>query len=100
MRIMQLFLIPLLQTMKDETGDASASEFLEKLRRGRRYSSSMGIVSAAYGISTDEWHNALADVQMLMKLFQHVVETLREGEGIDISQRHGAAVSRFTRRRR
>ena len=99
MRIMQLFLIPLLQTMRD-SGDTEASEFLEKIKRGRGYTASMGVVSAVYGISTDEWHNALADVQMLMKLFQHVIDTLRGGEDVDISQRHSQAAKRFRTRRR
>ena len=46
---------------------------LEKLKRGRYYSSSLGVVSGAYGISIDNWHSALADVEMMMKMF-HVMQ--------------------------
>lgn len=99
MRVMQLFLIPLLRTLSTEPhNDVESAEFLEKLKRGRRYSSSMGVVSSAYGISIEGWHNALADVTMLMSLFQHVVDTLRKSSDVDIGPEHGRAVS-FARRR-
>ena len=99
MRIMQLFLIPLLRTLSDQHDDQDAREFLEKIKKGKYYSASMGVVSSAYGISIDEWHNALADVKMLMKLLSHVVRTLRENPDIDIRDEHARAASRQKRRR-
>ena len=94
MRIMQLFLVPLLRTLRDPPHeDQKAEEFLSRLKKGRRYSVSLGVVSGAYGISTDEWHNALADVRMLMELLQHVVQTLRSGVDVDISSEHGATAA-------
>ena len=101
MKIMQLFLIPLLRTLRsDPHNDEEASKFLSQIKRGRRYSSSMGVVSSAYGISIKGWHNALADVEMLMSLFQHVVDTLRKNVDINIRPEHEKAVVRTTRRRR
>jgi DNA polymerase III epsilon subunit-like protein len=86
MKIMQLFLIPLLRTLREPPhNDEEASEFLSKIKRRGRYTSSMGVVSSAYGISIDEWHNALADVKMLMELFVHVIASLKSGIDIDIS---------------
>ena len=100
MKIMQLFLIPLLKTLRDKHGDVEAGEFLQLLRRGSMYSSSQGVVSAAYGISTDNWHSAIGDVEMLMDLFQHVVDTIRENVEIDIRPEHEKAEIRTSRRRR
>ena len=100
MKIMQLFLIPLLKTLRDNHGDVEAREFLQLIRKGRMYSSSQGVVSAAYGISTDNWHSAIGDVEMLMDLFQHVVDTLREGEGVDISGEHGKTAAYAMKRKR
>lgn len=88
MKIMQLFLIPLLTTLKKDHSDTEAAEFLQKLKRGRYYSSSMGVVSSAYGISIDNWHSAIADVEMLMEMLRHVVGTLRDNSDIDISAEH------------
>jgi len=99
MRIMQLFLIPMLRVLRDERGDEEAGELLSKMKRRGRYSASMGVVSGAYGISTDEWHNALADVKMLMSLFQHVIESLRSGSDADIRSGQEYAIRQIRRRR-
>jgi DNA polymerase III epsilon subunit-like protein len=101
MRIMQLFLIPLLRTLRAPPhNDKKAAELLSKLKKGKRYSSSMGVVSGAYGISTDEWHNALADVRMLMQLLRHVVQTLRSGEEVDIRPEHSSVAAYQARRKK
>ena len=101
MRIMQLFLIPLLRTLRDEPhNDAESGEFLSAIKRGGRYSASQGVVAGAYGISTVNWHSALADVQMLMDLLEHVVHTLRSGADIDIKGEHEKVASYQMRRSR
>jgi len=101
MRIMQLFLIPLLRTLRDPPHeDIEAAELLSKLKRGRRYSSSMGVVAGAYGISTENWHSALADVQMLMDLLEHVVQTLRSGIDVDIRPEHSSSAAYQSRQKK
>ena len=103
MRVMQLFLIPLLRTLRGPPhNDAEAADLLSRLKKGRRYSTSMGVVSPAYGISIEGWHRALDDVKMMMKMFRHVVETLRSGIDVDISAEHGreAAYQRRRKKRR
>jgi DNA polymerase III epsilon subunit-like protein len=50
-------------------------------------SSSLGKVSTAYGISAENWHNALADTKMLMDVYKKIVDTLRyasELQSIDV----------------
>jgi DNA polymerase III epsilon subunit-like protein len=93
-QLMQGYLIPLLKTQaKAEEGDPQARKLLNKLyvRKGNwgYYSASMGVVSKAYGISIDEWHNALADVKMMMKMYRSVVETIQKGMETDISKEQG-----------
>jgi len=100
MRIMQLFLIPALRAMRDDDGDEAAGELLSKMKRRGRYSASMGVVSGAYGVSIDEWHNALADVKMLMALFQHVIDSLRKGSNADIRSGQEYAIKQITRRKK
>jgi len=101
MRIMQYFLVPLLRTLRlPPHEDNEAAQFLAKLQRGKRYSTSMGIVAGAYGISTQNWHTALPDAKMLMELLQHVVQTLRSGVDVDISSEHSKNVAYQFRRKK
>lgn len=105
MQLMQYYLIPLLKTQtKAGEGDKEAQELLNKLyvKRGNwgYHSSSMGVVSKAYGINIDDWHNALADVKMMMEMYRNVVETIRRGMGVDISIEQGKVLSRKKRRKR
>jgi len=82
MQLMQNYLVPLLKTQtRAEEGDPGAQELLDKLyiKKGNwgHHSVSMGVVSKAYGISIDDWHNALADVKMMMEMYRIVVDTIR-----------------------
>jgi DNA polymerase III epsilon subunit-like protein len=93
-QLMQGYLIPLLKTqVKAEEGDLQAQALLDKLyvTKGNwgYHSASMGVVSKAYGISIDSWHNALADVKMMMEMYKSVVDTIRKGMGTDISKEQG-----------
>jgi|LWDU01.1.fsa_nt_gi DNA polymerase III epsilon subunit-like protein len=94
MQLMKLYLIPLLKTQsKAEEGDPEAQALLNKLYVRKRnwgyHSTSMGVVSKAYGISIEAWHNALADVQMMMEMYKNVVATIRRGMNVDIRDVQG-----------
>jgi len=104
-QLMQGYLIPLLKTqVKAEEGDPQAQALLDKLYviKGNwgYHSASMGVVSKAYGISIDDWHNALADVKMMMEMYRAVVETIRRGMGTDISKEQGKVLARQKKRRK
>lgn len=105
MQLMQYYLVPLLKTQtRAEEGDPEAQELLDKLyvKKGNwgYHSVSMGVVSKAYGISIDDWHNALADVKMMMEMYRSVVDTIRKGMGIDISKEQGKVMSRQKKRKK
>jgi len=105
MQLMQYYLVPLLKTQtKAEEGDPEAQELLDKLyvKKGNwgYHSTSMGVVSKAYGISIDDWHNALADVKMMMEMYRSVVDTIRKGMGTDISKEQGKVMSRQKKRKK
>lgn len=98
-------LIPTMRTIKNshpnETARTRAKMFLDNIfvPRGKFsfYSASMGPLSKAYGISADDWHNALADVKMLMKLFKKIVDTLHYAEDLDIRDRMEKAIGKSRR---
>ena len=97
-QLMEMYLIPLLKTQaKAEEGDPVAQDLLNKLyvKKGNWgfHSSSMGVVAKAYGISIDDWHNALADVKMMMSMYKSVVNTIEDGMEVDISKEHDKFMS-------
>ena len=104
-QLMEMYLIPLLKTQTAaESGDPAAQDLLDKLyiKKGNwgYHSSSMGVVSKAYGISIAGWHNALADVKMMMSMYRSVVETIRKGMSTDITGEQGKFLSRSHKRKK
>ena len=105
MQLMKYYLVPLLKTqVSAEDGDPEAQALLDKLyvEKGNwgYHSTSMGVVSDAYGISIDDWHNALADVKMMMEMYKEVVQTIRKGMGVDISKEQSKVRSHKKKRRK
>ena len=94
MILLKLFHNPLIRTMADSE-DERAIEILNALtvdgRFGSYVSASMGVVSKAYEINTDEWHNALADVKMMMEMTKRIFQTLQESSDTDITDYQGRA---------
>ena len=92
MMLIKLWHNSLIKTLAEE-GDERAQIILQALtmtgKFGDYVTSSMGPVSKAYEISTDEWHNALADVKMMMKMTKMIFMTLQEASDVDISKYQG-----------
>ena len=89
MMLIKLWHNSLIKTLADE-GDERAQTILQALtmtgKFGDYVTSSMGPVSKAYEISTDEWHNALADVKMMMEMTKVIFMALQEASSVDISK--------------
>ena len=92
MMLIKLWHNSLIKTLADE-GDERAQTILQALTMTGKFgdytTSSMGPVSQAYEISTDEWHNALADVKMMMEMTKVIFMALQEGSDVDISKYQG-----------
>jgi len=92
MMLIKLWHNSLIKTLADQ-GDERAQTILQALtmtgKFGDYVTSSMGPVSKAYEISTDEWHNALADVKMMMEMTKVIFMALREASDVDISKYQG-----------
>jgi len=92
MMLIKLWHNSLIKTLADK-GDERAQTILQALtltgKFGDYTSSSMGPVSKAYEISTDEWHNALADVKMMMEMTRVIFMALQESSDVDISKYQG-----------
>ena len=94
MMLIKLWHNSLIKTLTEE-GDERAQTILQALtmtgKFGDYVTSSMGPVSKAYEISTDEWHNALADVKMMMEMTKMIFMALQEASDVDISKYQGRA---------
>ena len=92
MMLIKLWHNSLIKTLADE-GDERAQTILQALtmtgKFGDYVTSSMGPVSKAYEIRTDEWHNALADVKMMMEMTKVIFMALQEASDVDISKYQG-----------
>jgi len=92
MMLIKLWHNSLIKTLAEE-GDERAQTILQALtmtgKFGDYVTSSMGPVSKAYEISTDEWHNALADVKMMMEMTKVIFMALQEASDVDISKYQG-----------
>ena len=92
MMLIKLWHNSLIKTLAD-SGDERAQTILQALTKTGKFgdytTSSMGPISKAYEISTDEWHNALADVKMMMEMTKAIFMALQESADIDISKYQG-----------
>ena len=92
--LVKLWHNPLIKTLAAQ-GDERAQTVLDALsmdgKFGKYTSASMGAISRAYVIDTDDWHNALADVKMMMSMLKTLFVVLEEWVDTDISKLQGRA---------
>ncbi len=82
LQFVRFFLIPLIVTLNDQ-------EFLTQIMTKSKvqpYSSSLGKVAQAMKINPSGWHDALADVDMMIQVMKRLIELLEENENVDISK--------------
>lgn len=80
LQFVRYFLVPLLVTLKDQ-------EFLDQITTKSKmqpYSASLGKVAQGMKINPSGWHDALADVDMMIQVMRRLIELLEENENIDI----------------
>lgn len=102
MTVMNNYMVPLLRTLAKQQ-DWEAKKILNKLTQksqwGGRYTSvSMGVVSKAFNISINDWHNALADVKMMMAMFREVYKLLKRDSDVNIRPSYDKVMAKQHRR--
>jgi DNA polymerase III alpha subunit (gram-positive type) len=63
--------------------DAKIQKRADEILNVLKGSSSLGRVTVAYGISAENWHSALADTKMLMKVYKKIIDTLKYVENLE-----------------
>ena len=68
------------------------SDGTPKMKEKKFYSTSMGVVAPAFKINIDEWHNALADIKLMIEMFDKTVRLFKKYRNTDIKESHALAV--------
>jgi DNA polymerase III epsilon subunit-like protein len=63
-----------------------------KMKTRMFYSTSIGVIAPAFNINNDEWHNALADIKLMMEIFRKTILLFNKYKDIDIKIPHSLAV--------
>lgn len=63
-----------------------------KMKEKKFYSTSMGVVAPAFNINIDEWHNALADIKLMIEMFKKTILSFKKYKDINIKEPHALAV--------
>lgn len=92
------FFTPALQTL---VGDERAKMLVKSLTRvtgRRRYiSSRLGDLAIGFGISADNWHTAVADVEMMLNVVRKMIDFFKEHSELDISDKQRDIIFREPR---
>jgi DNA polymerase III epsilon subunit-like protein len=79
--VVRLFLQPVIRSA---TAGERTADMASKLDTGRggmwKYSSSLGDLAKASGMTIDNWHSADADVLMMMKVIQSAIDEIENGK--------------------
>ena len=95
----KMYFIPLLKSVEgsDEL-DLILKSLSTKTTTGKqKVSSTLGNLSTAMSIDVKGWHNALADVDMLMKVLAKMVGMFKKYQDVDISDLHRKEVLRVAK---
>lgn len=96
--LIQTYLFPVLKSAAEQ-GDFEAENLLSRFKKNNRLSASMGVIAKGFDIETTGWHNALADVKMMMSMYTHVIRSLESRRNID-SRREISKVMKASNRKR
>lgn len=79
--LVQLFLQPVIRAATPGGRTADMASKLDTGRKGLyKYSSRLGALAKASGVSIDNWHSADADVIMMMSVISAVIDEIENGE--------------------
>jgi DNA polymerase III epsilon subunit-like protein len=93
--VSRYFFIPALVSLKDSE---EAKKFLEMLlakTKFKSYTTALGKLADVFRIKADNWHDALADVTMLFKILQKMIEFLEKNKDLDIRKYQGSQAKRY-----
>jgi 2'-5' RNA ligase len=85
--LIQLYFLPLIQKLAETDNKYKEMvDFIGKSERdGGLISSSMSKIGPAIGVDMSGYHDSLTDCRLMMKMYQGIIDLLKEHQSIDIS---------------
>ena len=86
--LIQLYFLPLIQKLAETDNKYKEMvDFIGKSERdGGLISSSMSKIGPALGVDMSGYHDSLTDCRLMMKMYQGIIDLLKEHQSIDISK--------------
>ena len=91
LQFVRYFLVPLVVTLDNK-------EFLDQIKtksKAQPYSSSLGKVAQAMKINPSGWHDALADVDMMIQVMKNLIKLLEQNTSVDVGAFQGTQAKRL-----
>ncbi len=89
------FLSPALEVLTEDVSVKKLADELYRETNQRRYiSSRLGDLAKSFGINSDNWHTASADVEMLLGVYDKMIRFFEEHSDTDISHKQREIIFR------
>ena len=101
LKLSRYFLAPLLQTIPthDDTS-VLYNALIRRLRNHDHISSKLGELASAMKINSDNWHSANADVEMMLKVLQTMLDIFDKYRLTDITDNQQKIINRNVKRKK
>ena len=86
LKIARFFFVPLLQAMESNEWAKEMLTGLLAKTTYKSYSTTLGKLADAFKIQLDNWHDAGADIKMLIGILEKTIKLLKEHREVDISK--------------
>ena len=86
LKIARFFFVPLLQAMESNDWAKEMLTGLLAKTKYKSYSTTLGKLAAVFKIQLDNWHDAGADIKMLIGILEQTIKLLKTHRDIDISK--------------
>lgn len=93
--IARFFFVPALLALEN---DPEAKGFLEMLlakTKYKSYTTSLGKLASVFKVTSDNWHDASADIKMLFRILQEIIKYLEKNKDLDITKDKGKQAKRY-----
>jgi DNA polymerase III alpha subunit (gram-positive type) len=94
-KIARLFFVPALIATENSPEAKKMLDGLLAKTKYKSYAVSLGKLASVLGVTMDKWHDAKADVQMLMEVLQKIIEFLKQNVDLDITKQKASQAKRY-----
>lgn len=95
LKVVRFFFIPALMSLENIPEVKVMLDGLLAKTKYKSYTASLGKLAQVLGVKIDNWHDAKADVEMLMNILSKVIEFLKRNSNLDIKKLKAAQAKRY-----